>query len=182
MTNKLSDYIYQKMIDEPRNYQWRIVVDSHKAALEIYVAISLEVAPNQYVQDINAQVNAEGEIYFEEVVCFYDELNKKIIKDNYLHAVPLNPVEGIEAGYVDAFLKQLNIAISTARSQLRLFLEDDEEKEFSLKWNEENMENTVKTMMRTQNYSRDRLTFSIKEEASLVDQLKEEQYDGVERI
>lgn len=182
MTAELSNYIHQQMIEKTKNYQWRIVIDGHKGAIEIYVAIMLEVAPNQYVQDVNAQVNSSGKIYFEEVVCFYDQSNTKIRKDNYLCAVPVNPVEGIEAGYVDAFLKQLNIIISTARSQLRIFLENEQDTEFSLEWNEENMENTVKTMMRTQNYSKDRLTFSAEKEQSLVDQFKEDQYDGMERI
>lgn len=182
MAKNLSDYIYKKMIEEPRNYQWRIVVDSHKSAIEIYVAISLDVSPGQYVQDINAQVNESGELFFEEVVCFYDETNIKISKDNYLHAIPLNPVEGIEEGYVDAFLKQLNITISTARSQIKHFLADDSQTEFSINWNEENMRNTVETMKRTNNYSSERLTFLSKEEQSIVEQFKEDQYDGLERI
>lgn len=182
MVGELSTYIQQEMIKESRNYQWRIVSDSHKGAIEIYLAISIEVAPNQFVQDINAQVNLPGTIYFEEVVCFYDQTNNKIITENYLCAIPLDPVAGVEAGYVDAFLKQLNITFSNANSQLRIFLESEAEKEFTLKWNEKNMENTVKTMKRTNHYSREQLIFSTVTERSLVDQFKEEQYDGMERI
>lgn len=182
MAGELSNYIHQEMIKESKNYQWRIVSDSHKGAIEIYLALSIDIEPNQFVQDINAQVNLPGEIYFEDVVCFYDQTDNKIIRDNYLVAIPLDPVVGVEAGYVDAFLKQLNITFSTAKSQLRNFLENDKEKEFVLNWNEENMRNTVKTMKRTNNYSRDRLIFSAVEEKSLVDQFKEEKYDGMERI
>lgn len=182
MVGELSKYIYDEMIKESKNYQWRIVSNSHKGAIEIYLAILVEVNPKQFVQDINAQVNLPGEIYFEEVVCFYDQTNNKIIQDNYLCAIPLDPVAGIEKGYVDAFLKQLNITISTAKSQLRLFLENEDKKEFSLKWNHENMENTVKTMKETKNYARERLIFSAVEERSLVDKLKGEKYDGMERI
>lgn len=182
MIGELSTYLQQEMIKESRNYQWRIVSDSHKGAIEIYLAVSVDVAPNQFVQDVNAQVNSPGKIYFEEVVCFYDQTNNKIIKENYLCAIPLDPVAGVEAGYVDAFVKQLNITFSTAKSQLRLFLENEEEQEFILKWNEENMENTVKTMKRTNHYSRDQLIFSTETEQSLVDKFKGEQYDGMERI
>ena len=182
MAGELSTYLHQEMIKESRNYQWRIVSDSHKGAIEIYLTISIDVAPNQFVQDINAQVNLPGKIYFEEVVCFYDQTNNKIIKDNYLCAIPLDPVVGVEAGYVDAFLKQLNITFSTAKSQLRIFLESKEEKEFSLKWNEENMKNTVETMKQTNHYSRKQLIFSTIKEQSLVEQFKGEQYDGMERI
>lgn len=182
MNEDLSSYIYQKLTEEPQNYQWRIVSDSHKGAIEIYLAIRLEVGPKEYVQDITAQVNEQGVIYFEELVCFYNQLDHKILTKNYLRAVPVDPVEGIEAGYVDAFLKQLNIIFSTAKSDLRLFLEEDDLKEFSLDWNEENMENTIETLKKTNHYSRKRLIFSDEEEQSLVDQFKGENYDGLERI
>lgn len=182
MTDELSTYIYNRMIEESQNYQWRIVSDSHKGAIELYLAVKLAVEPKEYVQDIIGQVNKEGIIYFEELVCFYDQMNNKIIKENYLHAIPVDPIQGVEAGYVDAFLKQLNITISTAKSQLRLFLEDEDQKEFELIWNEENMENTVETMKKTGNYSRKQLIFSKEKEESLVEQLKGETYDGLERI
>lgn len=182
MTGELSNYVHTEMIKESRNYQWRVVSDSHKGAVEIYLAISTEVPTNQFVQDVNAQVNLPGEIIYEDVVCFYDQTNNKIISDNYLVAIPLNPAEGVETGYVDAFLKQLNITFSTAKSQLKNFLKNSEEKEFSLQWNEKNMRNTVETMKHTNNYSRNRLFFSTDDEESLVEQFKGEKYDGLERI
>ena len=182
MSAELSNYVYERMIEESQNYQWRIVSDSHKGAVELYLAITVEVKPENFVQDIMGQVNTEGVIHFEEVVCFYDRVNNKIVADNYLHAIPVDPIEGVEAGYVDAFLKQLNITISTAKSQLRLFLEDEKQKEFSLIWNEENMQHTVETMKRTGNYSRKNLLFSQEKEKSLVEQFKGEVYDGLERV
>lgn len=182
MTGELSTYIYEKMIEEPKNYQWRLVSDSHKGAIEIYLAIKVEVDPNEFVQDRIGQVNREGEIYFEEIVCFYDQTDNKIIQNNYLKAIPVDPVQGIEAGYVDSFLKQLNIRISTANSQIRNFLKDKEKKEFTLSWNEENMENTVITLKRTNHYSRKKLIFSRDEEKTLIDEFRGEDYDGLERI
>ena len=182
MTDELSIYIYNRMIEESQNYQWRMISDSHKGAIELYLAIRLEVKPKEYVQDIIGQVNNEGSIYFENLVCFYNQANNKIVKENYLHAIPVDPIQGIEAGYVDAFLKQLNITISTAKSQLRLFLEDENQKDFELTWNEENMENTVETMKKTGNYSRTKLVFSKVKEESLIEQFKGETYDGLERI
>lgn len=182
MVGELSNYIYDKMIQETRNYQWRVISDSHKGAIEIYLAIEVEVGANQFVQDVTGQVNAEGVIFFEEVVCFYDRTNNKIVKNNYLNAIPVDPAQGIEAGYVDAFLKQLNIRISTAKNELRSFLSEKEKKEFSLTWNEENMKNTVETMKRTNNYSQKKLIFSAMDEKSLVEKFKGESYDGLERI
>ena len=182
MTKNLAKYIYKKMLNEPRNYQWRVVIDEGKGAVEIYFVLTLELKAHENVQDINAQVNKEDTLYFEDVVCFYDKENTKIVPENYLYAVPLDAEVGIERGYVDAFLKQLNIVASNGRSQLRKFFAEESQQEFSLNWNEENMKNTVRTMRKTKKYSKEILDFSTNEEQSLVDQFKEEQYDGMERV
>jgi hypothetical protein len=132
---------------------------------------------------VNGEINDPGVIHFEEVVCFYDEDASKILPNNYLYAVPVNVKEGIEEGYVDAFLKQLNITLGKTNSQLRKFLEDGSENEFMLTWNELNMHSTIKTMQQTGRYSTKRLTLLKEEEdQSIVDQFKEDTHDGLERI
>lgn len=182
MKKELAEYIHKKLLNEAQNYQWRLVIDSHKNAIEIYFVISIEIEEEQYVQDINARVNDSGQLLFEEVVCFYDETTPKIVADNYLNAVPFDPDTGIEEGYVDAFLKQFNIIAANARAQLRNFMEEESQQEFSLKWNEKNMENTVQTMRETNQYSQNYLTMPRKKKKTLVDQFKEEQDGGVERV
>lgn len=182
MAGELSNYLYEKMIEESKNYNWRIVSDSHKGAIEIYLAIKIEINPNDYVQDITGQVNTNQEFYFENIVCFYDKRDNKIVKKNYLKAIPVHPVQGIEKGYVDSFLKQLNIRISTAKSQIRNFVHNKEEKEFYLTWNDENMKNTIKTMKETNHYSKEKLIFSKQEEKKLIEKFRGEDYDGLERI
>ncbi|HLR92024.1 MAG TPA: DUF3013 family protein [Atopostipes sp.] len=182
MDMEIGDYIYNKMLDEATHYRWRIIVDRSKRALEIYFAITLEVSESLYLQDVNARVNDSGELIFEDVVCFYSETDPKIVPSNYLVAVPINPKEGVEKGYVDAFIKQLNIAASSAAGQIREFLKDDTRKEFSLLWNEQNMENTIETMKKTNKYSSEPLTFSTDEDESLIEKFKEDDNDGMERI
>ena len=181
METDLIEYIYKKMIAETKNYQWYIVFDSHKHALEIYFTISLKMNEEQYVQDINGNVNNSNLLQFEDVVCFYDINEQRILPDNYVYAVPFNPETGIEQGEVDAVLKQLNILISHARNQLREFLLDESQEEFTMEWNEKNMSNTIETMRNTNRYSTNILTF-LKEDQSIVNQFKEEQHDGLERI
>lgn len=181
MGKELSTYIYNKMLEEPRNYQWRIVDDSHKQAIELYLAINIKIDSNKFVQDVTGQINNKDELYFEEVVCFYNQEKNKIVKNNYLKAIPVDSVRGIEQGYIDAFLRQLNIRISTARTELKNFFKNRQQKEFVITWNEENMENTAQTMRETNNYSRERLQFS-NEEKSLVDKFKGDQHDGLERV
>ncbi|MEY8291144.1 DUF3013 family protein [Carnobacteriaceae bacterium 52-44] len=182
MDTDLSKYIYKTMLEKSTHYQWRIVIDSSKRALEIYFTVSLDIPPEQYVQDVNARVNESEQLNFEDVVCFYDEANNKIVPSNYLIAVPINLKEGVEEGYVDAFIKQLNIVASSAVGQIREYLADESRSEFSLIWNEQNMKNTVQTMRKTSNYSSNKLTLVTEEEESLVEQFKEDEDDGMERV
>lgn len=178
----LTHYIYEKMLDHAKNYQWRIVVDSHKNALELYFVVSLENETDQYVQDVNAQVNKNNLIQFEDVICLYDETSNRIVPSNYLYALPFNVELGIEEGHVDALLKQLNIIVSGANSKVREFLLDASQDEFRLEWHELNFKNTIETLQNTNNYSMNRLTFEKQEDKSLADQFKEESINGVERI
>lgn len=182
MKTDLIDYIYHKMIENAKNYQWRMVSDRHKRALEIYFVVSLDQTADYFVQDVNGQVNQNEFIQFEDVVCIYDADNHRIVPDNYLYALPFNVDEGIEEGHVDALLKQLNIIIAGANSQLREFLLDEKQTEFELEWHQRNFENTIATLQNTKNYSTNRLTFEKQDDKNLVDQFKEENYDGVERI
>lgn len=178
----LTHYIYEKMLDHAKNYQWRIVADSHKNALELYFVISLENETSQYVQDINGQVNEKSLIQFEDVICLYDESSNRIEPKNYLYALPFNVDDGIDEGLVDALLKQLNILVAGAKSQIREFLLDASQDEFTLEWHNVNFKNTIETLKDTNNYSMNRLTFEKQDNKSLVDQFKEENHNGVERI
>ena len=182
MSLDLGSYIYKNMLKKATYYQWKIIVDRSKRAIENYFTISIDIPDEQFVQDANAKVNEAGQLNFEEVVCFYDEANNKIVPKNYLVAVPLNINTGIEQGYVDAFIKQLNIIASNANGQIREYLTDETQSEFSLVWNEQNMENTIHTMKETKNYLTETLTIEFEEKASLIDQFKEEHDGGMERI
>ncbi len=182
MSNDLTMYVYEKMLDEAKGYQWRMVYDSYKQALEIYFVVSLETENPNYVQDVNGQVNRTEHLQFEEVACFYNQEENKIVPENYLYAVPFDSNLGIEKGTVDAYLKQQHILISGTRSQLRKFLLDDRQKEFSMEWNEVYVANSIQTMINTNRYEKDKLFFTNEEEESLVDQFKEDQHDGLERI
>ena len=57
MEKDITKYVHEKMMREANNYQWRIVLDSHKRALEIYFVITVDTEAERFVQDINGQVN-----------------------------------------------------------------------------------------------------------------------------
>jgi hypothetical protein len=182
MATDLTKYIYEKMLADAKNYQWRMVFDTHKHALEIYFVLAVETEDERYVQDVTGNVNHSGELQFEEVICFYDQTIQRIVPENYLYAIPFDVEVGIEQVKVDAILKQLNIQISNGQSRLREFIIDDSQQEFVMVWNEQNMKNTVETLQETGRYSEESLTFLKEEDGSLVDQFKEEQHDGLERV
>lgn len=182
MEKDLTKYVHEKMMREAKNYQWRIILDSHKRALEIYFVITVDTEAERFVQDINGQVNKTNILQFEDVVCFYDETNHRLLPQNYFNAIPFHPEEGIDEGLVDAFLKQLNIVVSGSFIKLREFLLDDSQDAFELQWNEMNMQKTVETLKATNRYSTNKRTFTADNEKSIVEQFKEDQEDGVERV
>ena len=182
MERDLTQYVQNKMLEEAKNYRWRLILDSHKRALEIYFVITIELDNEHYVQDITGRVNDKQVIQFEDVVCFYDEENHRLLPENYLKAIPFQPEKGIEEGLVDAFLKQLNIIVASAFTQLRDFLIDASQNEFALQWNDTNLQQTIETLKNTNRYSTNTLTFTNDENQSMVDQFKGDDDVGVERV
>ncbi len=182
MSKDLASYVYEKMLAEAKNYQWRLVFDSHKQALEIYFVIALKAEEAKYVQDVNGSVNRSELLQYEHVACFYNADENRIVPGNYLYAVPFNPNEGIAKGIVDAYLKQQHILVSSVHGQLREFLLDDSQKEFTMEWNEKYVTDTINTMKETNRYASEKVSFVGKEDESLVEQFKEGQHDGLERI
>ena len=59
MSVDLSSYLYKNMLEKATYYQWKIIVDRSKRALEIYFTISLDIPDEQFVQDTNANVNEQ---------------------------------------------------------------------------------------------------------------------------
>lgn len=182
MERDLTQYVQSKMLQEAKNYRWQLILDSHKRALEIYFVITIELDNEHYVQDINGRVNDKHVIQFEDVVCFYDEDDHRLLPENYLKAIPFNPEKGIDEGLVDAFLKQLNIIIASAFSQLREFLIDGSQNEFNLQWNDTNLQQTIATLKNTNRYSINKLTFTSDKDQSIVEQFKGDDDVGVERV
>ena len=140
-------------------------MDRSKRAIEIYFTISIDIPDEQFVQDANAKVNEAGQLNFEEVVCFYDEANNKIVPKLF-SSRPSKYKHRNRTRLLDAFIKQLNIIASNANGQIREYLTDETQSEFSLVWNEQNMENTIHTMKETKNYLTETLTIEFEEKAS----------------
>lgn len=183
MDKDLAEYIDSQIKAMYPIFQWRVVKDTQKRLIEIYFTFTVEVSDSVQVQDVLGQTNTQGYIQFEDVVCFYDPAYSHIQPQNYLQAVEIDNDEGIEKGYVDAFLKQLNIVTTEGASDLQDFIEDLGAEEFELHWSERNLEGTIATMKATGRYDEEKMYMNLDEEETLIDQLKKDgQNGGVERV
>lgn len=183
MGKDLASYIDSQIKEMRPVFQWRVVKDTKKRLVEIYFTFMVKVENSVQVQDMLGRTNDQGYIQFEDVLCFYDPAYSHIQPKNYLHAVSFDSYAGIEKGFVDALLKQLNIVTTSGISDLKEFVENVTAGEFELKWNNRNLEATIETMKAIKRYDEEKICMNLEEEESLIDQLtKDGQHDGVERI
>lgn len=183
MTESLTDYIDAELKDVLPNFKWKLIKDTKKNLIELYITFRVDTDEDIQVQDTLGQNNDPGYVQFEDVVCFYDPAYSHVKPQNYLTAIAFDEHVGIEKGYVDAFLRQLNLATKQGMIDLKEFLLDDYAGEFELKWNERNLEGFIKTMKDTNRYNEEKLTMMLDDEESLIEQLtKGEDNDGVERV
>lgn len=183
MEQDLASYIDSQIKVMYPIFQWRVVKDTKKQLVEVHFTFTVEVDDSVQVQDVLGQTNDQGYIQFEDVVCFYDPAFSHIQPQNYLEAVAFDSEEGLEKGYVDAFLKQLNIVTTEGSFKLKDFIEDLSAESFELQWSERNLQGTIETMKALGRYEDEKIYMNLDEEESLIEQLtKDGQHDGVERI
>lgn len=183
MTVSLSDYIDSELKDVLPNFKWRLIKNSKKKLIELYVTFRVETDESIQVQDTLGQNNKPGEVQFEDVLCFYDPAYSHVKPQNYLTAIAFDSNTGIEKGYIDAVLRQLNLTTKQGMVELREFLLDDLSGEYKLNWNKSNVETLIKTMKDTGRYDDSKLMMVFKEDRSFFEKIKkDDEYDGVERI
>ncbi|API89371.1 hypothetical protein BKP56_08935 [Marinilactibacillus sp. 15R] len=66
---------------------------------------------------------------------------------------------------------------------MKKFSDDNVTGEFSLRWNEHNLEGTIQTLKSINRYDEEKVKMMLDEEESFIEQIKkDESNDGVERI
>lgn len=182
-TRQLSEYIQQALTEMQPNFQWKVVQNSEQHIVEVFFTFKVDVDKDVQVQDSEGKLNEPGVIQFEDAIAFYDPAISHASPQHYLQAFEMNFRIGIEKGYVDAILKQLNIVATQGSAQLRDFAEDDTIGQFDLQWSERNFNGTLETMKATNRYDRTYLKFADEKEESFIDKIKkEDESDSVERI
>ncbi|WP_208559653.1 DUF3013 family protein [Marinilactibacillus kalidii] len=183
MKSDLATYIDDELKLIYPVFQWKVVKNTKKRLIEVYVTFNVEVDDSLQVQDITGKSNMPGMIQFEDVVCFYDPAYSHVKPQNYLEAVIMDSHRGIEKGFVDAFIKYLNIVVETGITDLESFATDDVTGEFKLIWNTHDFEGSIQTMKSIQRYNEEKLQMMLDEEKSFLDQIKKDEVNGgVERI
>ena len=183
MSNDLSEYIDDELKEMLPNFKWKIVKDSRKNLIEIYITFHIETDDSHQVQDMVGKNNEPGLVQFEDVICFYDPAYAHVKPQNYLAAFSMDSHVGIEKGYVDAILRQLNYTTKKGKVELREFLADDFSDVFTLSWKESNLLNMIDTLKETGRYSEEKLLMDLDEERSFLEKLKKDDADdGVERV
>ena len=183
MTDSLIDYIDDELKKLLPNFKWRLVKDSKKKMIELYVTFHVETENDIQVQDALGQNNEPGIVQFEDVLCFYDPAYSHVKPQNYLTAISFDSHVGLEKGYVDAVLRQINLTTKQGMVDLREFLEDDFAGEFKLNWNEKNTYSLIQTMKDTGRYDDTKLKMILEDDQSFFEKLTEDdEHDGVERV
>lgn len=183
MTESISNYIDAELKNVLPNFKWRLIKDSKKKLIELYISFHVDTDETVQVQDSMGQNNEPGSVQFEDIICFYDPAYSHVKPQNYLAAIAFDSRSGIEKGYVDAILRQINLTTKQGMIDLREFLSDDFAGEFKLKWNENNLKSLMQTMKDTNRYEEEKLEMVLDDEHSFFEKLKEDDGDdGVERV
>lgn len=176
------DYMREQLDIKRVPFQWKIVINSKKKVIELFVTFRLEVNGDVHLEDARGVKNSQNYIQFEDALVFFDPLESIVSTERYLYGVPISINDGAEKGLIDATIKQLTLSVNGGRNQLREFLVDDQQQSFSLQWNEKNFIESIELLKDTNRYRTDRLTVTFNHKESLTNELKGQAYDGVERV
>lgn len=183
MVKSLSTYIDSELKELSPNFNWKIIKDSKKNLIELYITFRVETRDEIQVQDTIGNNNDPGYVQFEDVICFYDPAYSHLKPQNYLAAISFDSHAGIDKGFVDVLIRQINLVTKQGMVQLREFLLDDYAGEFELNWSERQLNSLLKTMKDTKRYDEEKIQMILEDEESLVEKLtKDEGNGGVERI
>ncbi|MFC6465483.1 DUF3013 family protein [Marinilactibacillus sp. GCM10026970] len=183
MKSDLATYIDDELKSIYPVFQWKVVKNTKKRLVEVYITFNVKVDETLQVQDVTGRSNMPGSIQFEDVICFYDPAYAHVKPQNYLEAVIINSHVGIEKGYVDAIINQLNIVAEAGITELENFALDNVTGEFRLVWNDRDLEGAVQTLKSLDRYDKEKIQMKLDEEESFINQIKKDEANGgVERI
>ncbi|MBF0787563.1 MULTISPECIES: DUF3013 family protein [unclassified Streptococcus] len=132
------DVLDQKM-EQGFPYDFEMEWDKKNHSVE--VAFLLEVENKAGIETVDDEGNTTTEdIFFEEVVLFYNPLKSRVKEEDYLVAIPYEPKKGLSSEFIAYFVAFLAETAEKGLDDLMDFLADDEAEEFAIAWDKEAFE------------------------------------------
>lgn len=132
------DVLGQKM-EQEFPYDFEIHWDKKNHAVE--VAFLLEVENKAGIETVDDEGNRTAEdIFFEEVVLFYNPLKSSVRKEDYLAVIPYEQKKGLSGEFISYFVAFLAETAEKGLDDLMDFLADDAAEEFAIAWDKEAFE------------------------------------------
>ncbi|AZP05469.1 DUF3013 family protein [Jeotgalibaca ciconiae] len=126
--------------------EWRIEWFKQKHTIEIVVMIPVTLEKDSTVTDQYEKVNIHDNFVFEDAVLLYDTRLSDIKNSNYLATIEFDKEDGLYGGTIESICKNLRVSVGQAMNDLHEFLQDDAQVRFEIKWNDNNYQNTIKTL------------------------------------
>ena len=113
--------VLEEELEKHLNYDFAMDWDKKNHAVEVIVA--LEVQNSAGVETIDDQGQATDEdIFFEDVVLFYNPDKSTFDADDYLAAIPYEPKKGLSREFINYFAHFLNDTVTVVLTDLMDFL------------------------------------------------------------
>ena len=183
MSNDLSGYIDRELGEMLPNFKWKIIKNSKKKIIEIFLTFHVETSESAQVQDMIGKNNEPGLVQFEDVICFYDPAYAHVKPQNYLASFSMDSYAGIEKGFVDAVLRYLNYTTKKGKVELVEFLENEFADTYTLTWKDSNLQNMIDTLKETGRYNEEKVPMELNDDKSFLEKIaKDDANGGVERV
>ncbi|MDO5456767.1 MAG: DUF3013 family protein [Atopococcus tabaci] len=179
---EFSTYFCKMMEESQANFYWDLSYNEEQEIHECFFMLESEIPEDASykLMDARGRVNTSEKLLLADRIAFYDLSSSYIDPGFYLKAFPVDKEEGIEKGFIEAFIKYLHQLVNGQRVALENFLKQDNtqvpEEQFAFTWQDESFRQTIKTLKDTQRYDFDKITFDLTEtkDKNILEKLKDD--------
>lgn len=166
MTNQtFIPYIKTSLSEFNKDFNWQVSFKSNLNIYEITFDMALpQITLSYKLKDNDSNFSTGTPQVLRDRICFYDERVSYFDSSDYLLAVEVDFEKGIEAGFIDVLLKQLNMLANTGENQLEEFMQVATTSHFELVWPDDLFEETLDTYKATGRYNDEIVHFVRNEE------------------
>lgn len=161
-------YFCKRMKENHANFYWDISYNEEQEIYECFFMLESEIPgdASYKLMDSIGRVNTSERLLLADRVAFYDPQRSFIDPNFYLKAFKIDKEEGLEKGFIEAFIKYLHQLVHEHRVDLDHFLKQDKigaDERFIFTWQDDNFNQIIKTLKDTQRYDFEKITFDLKE-------------------